>query len=81
MEPARSKAHMDYPYMCCGGQDCGVITSITYLDNGDMFIAIDNGSTAVFPKGFHIQASKDSKNHACILGNGKPQCLFFTSMT
>lgn len=90
MAPVPSKAHEDssrvtYPYSCCGNFDCGLITNLVNLPNGNRVITIKieaDGKTgylksAVFPQGFPtLPALDDQKEHACISYTGKPLCLF-----
>ncbi len=72
-------AHYKYSDYCCGGQDCGVIVNITRLPNGDRFITIDTtlgSKSAIFPRDFKLTPPIDDKEHACILHDGSPRCLY-----
>ncbi len=73
-------AHYNYPYACCGLQDCGRIVTYAPLPDGSRMITIElqNGMvrSAVFPREMNSQPPVDDKDHACILADGKPACLF-----
>lgn len=86
-EPASS--HENYPYACCGGNDCAPVTTLYTLDNGDMFVSITVNNQiryTIFPKGTQSLPSPDGQNHACIVESGfndltriktyRPACLF-----
>jgi len=71
-----------YPSGCCSDNDCGKITKVVILPNGDMDITIhlvtnmgERDAQAVFPSTFKIEKSGDGDNHACIMGK-TPLCLF-----
>lgn len=74
-----SIAHLNYPSVCCGNHDCGVIEKIVYTNSGDRIITIKikDGTlaTAVFPKNFTVSLPIDDKEHACIV-DSMPRCLF-----
>jgi len=80
--PCECFAHEKYSFFCCGNNDCGVIKEIKYLKDGSKYISIEtlDGEFrgAVFPKNHTITPSPDGKNHACILQDGSPRCLFLS---
>ena len=77
-------AHSWYPLRCCSDNDCGKITKMIVLPNGDMDITIhvitssrEFDIQAIFPSDFLMEKSEDGDNHACIIEyNNTPKCLF-----
>lgn len=83
-------SHDWYEWECCGGYDCGKITNMTTLPNGDLDITIhihvasegskhgwlDFDKRAIFPAGFEVRTSRDGDWHACIVGTDTPKCIY-----
>lgn len=83
MAPVACSAHDNYPVLCCGGMDCGPITALRMLPNGNKYITIHTiyGSdlSAEFPAERQSQPPIDERDHACIRPTPQgnlPLCLF-----
>lgn len=75
------EAHLDYPYDCCGNNDCGPIEKSLTMPNGDkiIYITTANGKhlSTIFPKGHTEIPSLDAKDHACILTKNKNNQIIY----
>lgn len=67
-------AHSWYDKECCSDQDCAPVDKTVYNEDGSLTVTSKYG-TVTIPEGFPRKASKDEKDHVCILGNPGYQTL------
>jgi hypothetical protein len=69
LQGSRAYAHSWYPPECCNGEDCGVVTLLEELDDGQIRVTTESGF-AIVPRGFSTRLSPDLRAHACLRPDG-----------